>query len=307
MYPYWENRKKHEQVTLHTMEGNFQGDTPFYIRKYTKAQLTHVLHQHEMLQINYLIRGSCRHFINEKVSDAVKGDLLIIPPYVPHMIECSEDEDFEMVEIEFTTELIIQNVQDFESIQSVFDFAYLEPLLMREDEVHTKYHLPEKHRKKAEETMLLLLCEYTDRENSYMLMIKGLLLQLLVVIQRSITQGQVGEMEKETLKDHIGAMEKALCYVDEHYMENITIQNVAQVAAFSKSYFGYLFKMVTHQTFVEYLVGKRVDLAVRMLNETSKRVIDICYDCGFRNISHFNRTFKTYVGVSPTEYRAAVR
>lgn len=307
MYPYWENQSKYEQVDLHTMEGNFQGDTPFYIRRYSRAQLTHVLHRHEMLQINYLVKGCCRHYIGGQDADVVKGGLLIIPPYVPHRLECPDGEDFEMVEIEFTTEFIIRNVRDFEEVQSLFDFAYLSPFLMREDEVHTRYQLPVEHRSKAEEIMDSLITEYQQRGNSYMLMIKGLLLQLLVLFQRSITEEQSGRLSKEAVAGHVGAMEKALRYVDEHYMENITAQDVAQVAAFSKSYFGYLFKMVTHRTFVEYLVAKRMDLAVRLLGTTSKRVIDICYDCGFHNISHFNRTFKAYVGVSPTEYRTVVQ
>ena len=74
----------HPSVVLHTMRGNKVGDVPFYIRCYTKEQLTKVLHQHEMFQINYVKKGSCYHYINQKESEVVKGDILIIPPYVPH-------------------------------------------------------------------------------------------------------------------------------------------------------------------------------------------------------------------------------
>ena len=92
-------------------------------------------------------------------------------------------------------------------------------------------------------------------------------------------------------------------FIDEHFAEDISAQDVAHMAAFSKSYFGYLFKTVTHQTFIEYLNERRIEAALQMLDDSNKRVIDICYDCGFKNVSHFNRTFKNAIGVSPTEYR----
>ena len=307
MYSYEESKQKYEDVALHTMQGNFQGDTPFFIRRYSKNALTHVRHRHEMMQINYMVKGVCRHSIGEREGDVVKGDLLIVPPYIPHQINCSESSDFEMYEIEFTEDFIIHNAEDFEQVQSIFDFAYLEPFLISEDRLNSRYHLSVEDQKKAEHFLAVLQDEYTQRDHNYMLMIKGVLLQMLVLFQRALTDEASQALSKEAEDSYMDAMEKAIQYVDEHYMENISSQHVAQIAAFSKSYFGYLFKAVTHKTFVEYLNEKRIEAAVRMLNETAKRVIDICYDCGFKNISHFNRTFKAAVGVSPTEYRSAVR
>lgn len=47
--------------------------------------------------------------------------------------------------------------------------------------------------------------------------------------------------------------------------------------------------------------------AMEMLTQTNDRVLNICYACGFNNINHFNRIFKSIVGVSPTQYRSANR
>lgn len=46
---------------------------------------------------------------------------------------------------------------------------------------------------------------------------------------------------------------------------------------------------------------------MEMLTQTNDRVLNICYACGFNNINHFNRVFKSIVGVSPTQYRSANR
>ena len=96
MNPYWTDLQKYKEVELCTMLGNFQGNCPIYIRRYSRDGMTHVLHRHEMIQMNYLIKGSCRHLIGGKEAPVVKGDLLIIPPYIPHLLQCGEDEDFEI-------------------------------------------------------------------------------------------------------------------------------------------------------------------------------------------------------------------
>ncbi|NLA85331.1 MAG: helix-turn-helix transcriptional regulator, partial [Clostridiales bacterium] len=53
----------------------------------------------------------------------------------------------------------------------------------------------------------------------------------------------------------------------------------------------------------EYLSGVRISKALVLLRETDKKVIDICYECGFNNVNHFNRVFKQRVGISPLTYR----
>ena len=294
--------QKYHNIEMHTMKGNFQQEDTFYMRKYGPENMTVVLHQHEIMQINYIVRGDCRHFINDQETKVVKGDVLIIPLYVPHKIISADGDDFEIYEIEFTTDYIIQNVSDFESIYSLFDFAYLKPFLMQEDEVHTRYHLSVEQQVAAESVMKNMLDEYVSKRDGYMLMIRGLLLQLLVLLQRAILDS-AEESSAQNLENHLSAMGKAVEYVNEHYMDDITLQKVADLTAFSKSYFGMLFKMVTHKTFVEFLNEKRISAAIRLLGDSRMRISDICFECGFNNVSHFNRLFKSEVGLSPSEYR----
>lgn len=301
MHRLFKSHPVHNDVELHTMEGNRLGKIPFYIRRYTRENLTRVMHQHEMLQINYVVKGSCRHFINGKENEVAKGDVLIIPPYVPHQLSCDETDYVEIYEVEFLEDFVLQNAQDFDDVQSLFDFAYLKPFFLEENEVLVRYHIPPEQQKRIETILQELLAEFGSSAESRMLMIKGLLLQFLVMLQRCI--GSQGQGRKGRKNGLVESIEKAVEFIDEHFAEDISAQAVAHMAAFSKSYFGYLFKTVTHQTFIEYLNERRIEAALQMLDDSNKRVIDICYDCGFKNVSHFNRTFKNAIGVSPTEYR----
>lgn len=94
-----------------------------------------------------------------------------------------------------------------------------------------------------------------------------------------------------------------LDYIDNHYSENVTLEQAAQLAGFSKFYFTRLFKEYTNHTFYEYLTEKRIRAAEQMLLIPKFPVTEVSIQAGFSSLSSFNRTFKRNKGCSPTEYR----
>ena len=96
----------------------------------------------------------------------------------------------------------------------------------------------------------------------------------------------------------------ALDYLDTHYNEDITLEEVAAIACFSKFYFTRLFKQYTNQTFYDYLSARRIKAAEQLLIIPNLQITEISLKSGFSSLSSFNRTFKRMKGCSPTEYRA---
>ena len=99
----------------------------------------------------------------------------------------------------------------------------------------------------------------------------------------------------------------ALEYIKEHFQENITIQQLAAVVHLSESYFMNQFQRHVGFTAIEYISHFRINQACRLLGDTRKSVLEVAFDCGFRNISNFNRQFRKVTGCSPTEYRKRMR
>lgn len=94
-----------------------------------------------------------------------------------------------------------------------------------------------------------------------------------------------------------------LDYLDSHYSENITLEEAASIACFSKFYFTRLFKQYTNQTFYDYLSARRIKAAEQMLIVPKLAITEISLKSGFASLSSFNRTFKRLKGCSPSEYR----
>lgn len=95
----------------------------------------------------------------------------------------------------------------------------------------------------------------------------------------------------------------AILYLHSHYMEDLTLDEVAGITHLSRNYFSELFRESTGKTFKSYLIDLRMRAACRMLANSDMSVTDICFACGFESFSNFMRTFKSRFGVSPLKFR----
>ncbi|WP_162848371.1 response regulator transcription factor [Paenibacillus nanensis] len=96
---------------------------------------------------------------------------------------------------------------------------------------------------------------------------------------------------------------KCQTYLQERYMEDISLESVAAMFHFNASYFSNLFKNKTGINFSEYLIDLRVKHAERMLAQSNEKIHQIARKTGFHNISYFNKMFKRKTGVSPNSFR----
>lgn len=92
-------------------------------------------------------------------------------------------------------------------------------------------------------------------------------------------------------------------YIVNHFMDEIRLNDLAQMVNMSPSAFSRFFKLSTSRSVGEYVVDTRLGAAARRLVDTTESVSTICYDCGFNTLSNFNRLFRKRKGCSPTEFR----
>lgn len=295
---------REDPVVLCRMVDNNNGDLNFFIRKYSiDSSLSPVLHTHDSIQINYIYSGSARHMVHDNVCDVVHGDIFVIPPFVPHLLSPAEQAAAEIIEFEFLPSFINPAFDRVTTSEAFWDFAYIEPFLVEENLVKPRLNLAGKIQIEVENLLNEALRENELRRPGFELLIKSLLLKLLVIVGRELTEDLTDSKTRPLFDRHRDAIKGAINYIEEHFTENLTIDSVAKMFMLSPSFFGYLFKNLTSKTFTEYLKNLRIAKAAEMLKTSDKKVIEICYESGFNNLNHFNRTFKQSIGVSPGTYR----
>ena len=98
-------------------------------------------------------------------------------------------------------------------------------------------------------------------------------------------------------------MKIILKFVENSYMQKITVAEIADRVDFSESHFMRYFKENMGTSFVEYLRDYRLTMAARLLLVSDETILSISEEVGFDNLSYFNRAFKKKYGVTPREYR----
>lgn len=96
---------------------------------------------------------------------------------------------------------------------------------------------------------------------------------------------------------------RAQHYMEQHYMENITVSKLAALGHVSASCFNRRFKKEIGITPIEYLIEIRIQRAKTMLRRKNISVTDVAMRCGFGSTAHFSTCFQSRLGISPSEYR----
>jgi AraC-like DNA-binding protein len=105
-------------------------------------------------------------------------------------------------------------------------------------------------------------------------------------------------------QQYVKEFNKLLEYINENYMQPITLEDAAVNIGFSKYYFSRLFKQYTEYTFCDYLTIRRIRAAKELLVDADYSIMDIAMNTGFSSISTFNRVFKEAEGCTPSAFRA---
>ena len=229
-------------------------------------------HLHNALEFVYLRRGSCRIQCDGSWYTLMPGQLFIAFPNRLHGYEDSRDVD---------AILWIIPVQPFlGSYQSI-----LESTLPQSPVIDVQGNLPQ-----------LLGMALEDRSQASPQVMLGYI-QLIVgkvLEQLSLQPAKTGNAD---------ALQSVLLYLNDHYREPLTRQEIAKAVGYNVSYISHIFSDTLHTTLTDYLTGLRLAEATQLLQGTRTPVSRIALELGFGSIRSFNRIFSQKTGQSPTEFR----
>ena len=96
---------------------------------------------------------------------------------------------------------------------------------------------------------------------------------------------------------------EALSYIEQNFQNDISVENIAAVCGLNRSYFGKIFKDGIGKSPQEFLLNYRMIKAAELLKSTAYSITDISLECGFNNLSYFNKLFKRKYHLTPREFR----
>lgn len=270
-------------------------------------QSGHILHSHDYLQIWYVTRGMCEHYVEGQKYQMHVGDAFIMPPKVSHKTLILENSSIMCCEF-FMKELFPEQTGTYDKLLEItqnisFAMLFQSELLS----THPKFTLSVKGQRAVEKLMRSMLTEYNNGEAFYGDYLYLQILQLLLTFAREHEQSPVHEETDKAFDKYCNMVRCAIQYIDQNYHQPLTLDGICQISMVSKTYFCYIFKLLTQKTFLEYLIDLRINKAMELLRSTDHTIIDISQSVGFQDSTHFSRTFKRLRGISPRQYRTTVK
>ena len=133
----------------------------------------------------------------------------------------------------------------------------------------------------------------------YQFFIKSQLFMLFYILFNKCLLKEPAKRDHKSLEK----MKLILKYLENHYMERITIADISAEVGLSQSHFMKYFKNTMGTSFIEYLNEYRLTMASRLLISSESSILAIAEEVGYENLSYFNRTFKKRFGMTPRDYR----
>lgn len=248
-------------------------------------------HQHKEIQISCIVKGSGTLIVGDSVSDYTRGDILVIGGNIPHVFKSDKDsvEKSVMLSLFFTKAAFGPHFFELEELKVVLPF-------FKKSESGFKVL---SHRSKLESM-------FTDLKSASKLDRFVLLLNILQQISKSKVRLLSSFTHHKTYTAAEGKrMQDVMGHTINNFQENITLEEIAKVSAMTKNAFCKYFKKRTNKTYFQFLNELRIENAGKLLLNSELSIADIAYQCGFRNISNFNRQFLALKQKTPSQYRLA--
>lgn len=260
-----------------------------------------VMHNHDFIELVYVISGEARHFLGDINYDVQKGDLVIVNYGENHAFVPKQEsqEPFATYDLLFTPEFFeISEVGkcDFSSLASSYLFY---SLFADHDSYNPSLNLIRSKSKNFMELFAKIYDEYTTRDNGFMNMLRAYLIELITNIFRIIDKKTLSD----TTKEQRAVVNKAIDYMRHNFNTKLNLDSIVADMFLSKDYFRRLFKNTTGISITDFIQKTRIEEACKLLAATKRTVFDIAGDCGFRDIKFFYKIFKKITGYTPAEYR----
>ncbi len=264
---------------------------------YNRGHPDYPRHKHEFSELVIVKSGTGENIVNGVTYPLAAGDVFVITPYQAHayrhMHNCY------CYNIYFDASQL--NLKRWDTgILSGYHALFIFQPTYQSRKFNSRLRLTQKQLIRTLGVVELIDQELQDTEPGYRLMAFARFMELVCLLSRYYSK-TTNEDSQKVLR-----VSQAMDYMEKHFAENLTIEELAARAHMSRRNFHRIFSSAVGEAPSSYLIGLRVMQAEKMLQSTDKNITEIAFDCGFSDSNYFARQFRKIMNESPTAFRKRI-
>ncbi len=269
---------------------------PFHIDT-QRVQEDQPPHTHDFIELVYILAGQGMHSVDGEAIPVRRGDMLFINY---HQVHAFTGPGMELANILLRPECISERLLHAENAYELLALAVFRDFGGQVSHPSPRVRFDPPTMLEVEAVIAAMLRESQLGLRGYQTVIRG---YLEVLLAKTFRQMDAQEPEGMPLRLLAGALD----YIDAHLGERITLTALARACFYNPSYFSRLFKDACGMTLTDYLTGRRIHEALRLLRETGLPAEAVASKVGYRDKKQFYAAFRAQTGTTPGGYRASLR
>ncbi len=280
-----------------------QENSSFQIKEVIQNRFDAPYQYHPAFELTLIIAGEGKRFVGNHIADFHPGDLVLLGANLPHcwqnhrqdwLVESEDSQQAQALVIHFTADFLgtdFFNKPECKAIKQLLDKSL------------GGFSIQGPTQDRVVREMLTL-----KELNPFARLMS--LLNILQLIAHSGADSQpidTNEISYQLSSTDLDRINRIYAYVIANYTQEVHLDEVAHLANMTETAFCRYFKKVTKKTFVSLVTEFRIKHACELLRTSNKTMVEICFESGFGNLSHFNKQFKLYMNETPLQYRKLVR
>lgn len=265
----------------------------FYLVDRQKDSFTYPLHIHEEFELNFIENCSgAKRIVGDSIESLKNYDLVLIGGGLEHAWEqgdCKMEKVHEIT-IQFSSDLLGDKLLEKNQMAGL-------RLLMENAKYGIAFELP------AILRLYDKIIGLTRTQPGFYRVLKLLEILYELSLQEDFHKLTSSSFSHVSVSADSRRVKKVEEYIATNFRNEIRLQTLANLANMTPTAFSRFFKLRTGKSISDFIIDVRLGYAARKLADSTNSIVEICYDCGFNNISNFNRIFKKKKGCTPSQFR----
>lgn len=271
-----------------------------HVKRVEVSYLDSPLHFHNSYELVWIQQSNGYRIIGDHIENFTDNDLILLGPNLPHV--WYNEKDYYLKDCGQQVKAIVTYFRPDWLTETIINSAEMNRLRELLEDIKRGIKITGEAKNKIID-IVAGMPQSTSLER-----IIGIL-SILNVLTESGEYGCLcssGYVNAHSQKD-VEKIDRIYQYIMRHYADKITLHDVAQIASMTPTAFCKYFKNRTQKTFSNFVNEVRIGYACKLLCNEELNISEICYKTGFYNPTNFNKNFKLFTKMSPTEFRNNLR